>query len=184
MSYGSGASLRMNANVMGLGPTFLVTLQLQNTGDKCVRGLLMVINYSRETYEVDPPVVPVPLLVPSTLYTFELSVKALVPAAPPEVSGGAGQCFARACLLRPAVHAWAPKALDRWQPVVPPVSSSQRPSASSNSSRFRIRLVPACPAGHPRDCGRELELCAAPVDGGQNASQRAHARRRVTRLAI
>jgi len=87
VSYGSGASLRMNANVMGLGPAFVVALELQNTGERSVRDLLMVLSYNREAYALEPAAIPVPLLVPGTLYSFELSVRALQPAAAPEELG-------------------------------------------------------------------------------------------------
>lgn len=85
VSYGAGASLRINANVMGLGPAFVVALVLQNTGEKTVRSLHMAINYDAAVYDVAPSVIPVPLLVPGSLYTFEVDVRALEPAAPPKV---------------------------------------------------------------------------------------------------
>mmetsp|Transcript_7059 Transcript_7059/g.25118 ORF Transcript_7059/g.25118 Transcript_7059/m.25118 type:complete len:582 (-) Transcript_7059:34-1779(-) len=73
-SYAAGVSLRLNAQVQGLGPTFKVTLNLQNTGTRSLINVPMTFNYNHDLYRVSTPVIVVPLMIPALLYRYEVDV--------------------------------------------------------------------------------------------------------------
>lgn len=60
----SGANVRINASVVGLGPAFQLKVQVRNSGTKSVAGLWLMLVYNRALYTVDPGTMMVPLLLP------------------------------------------------------------------------------------------------------------------------
>jgi len=60
----AGASLRLTAQVQGLGPRFKIKLTVQNTGSSHVMNLSLVLNYNALLYRPKVSVFGVPILVP------------------------------------------------------------------------------------------------------------------------
>ncbi|XP_004618503.2 Bardet-Biedl syndrome 1 protein isoform X1 [Sorex araneus] len=70
--------LKLHAVVQGLGPTFRLTLHLQNTSAaRAVLGLLVCFLYSEALYRLPRAVFKVPLLVPGLSYPLETFVESL-----------------------------------------------------------------------------------------------------------
>uniref|UniRef100_A0A2I3RQF4 Bardet-Biedl syndrome 1 n=2 Tax=Pan TaxID=9596 RepID=A0A2I3RQF4_PANTR len=70
--------LKLHAVVQGLGPTFKLTLHLQNTSTtRPVLGLLVCFLYNEALYSLPRPFFKVPLLVPGLNYPLETFVESL-----------------------------------------------------------------------------------------------------------
>eukprot|EP01006_Ploeotia_vitrea_P050077 TRINITY_DN67408_c1_g1_i1.p1 TRINITY_DN67408_c1_g1~~TRINITY_DN67408_c1_g1_i1.p1 ORF type:complete len:609 (-),score=85.28 TRINITY_DN67408_c1_g1_i1:410-2236(-) len=74
LSYTSGSSLRLTAHVQGLGPLFKIKLNIQNTGGKSLTALPIVFTFNQSIYKIAKPFLLIPLLVPSLVYNYEVSV--------------------------------------------------------------------------------------------------------------
>merc|ERR1711907_433315 len=71
--FATRASLRLNCGVSGLGPTFRLRVTLQNTGTVPEIGLyLVVLQGIYSIVEPCQPRTPIPSLVPSVIYTFDI----------------------------------------------------------------------------------------------------------------
>lgn len=75
LSYASGASLRLNAQVQGLGPYFKIKLNIQNAGTKSMRNVPLTFTYSHDLYRMKKSLLCVPLLIPGLLYHYEMEVE-------------------------------------------------------------------------------------------------------------
>lgn len=64
LSYASGASLRLNAQVQGLGPHFTIKLNVQNTGSRAMSRIPITLSYNHELYSIPQSLLVVPLLIP------------------------------------------------------------------------------------------------------------------------
>jgi len=64
LSYASGASLRLNAQVHGLGPSFVIKLSVQNTGNRAMSAIPITFAYNHDMYHIEKALVEVPLLIP------------------------------------------------------------------------------------------------------------------------
>ncbi|XP_053134922.1 Bardet-Biedl syndrome 1 protein isoform X2 [Hemicordylus capensis] len=70
--------LKMNATVQGIGPTFKVTLHLQNTSaTRAITGLLICYLYDESLYAIERPFCKAPLLVPGIDYPLATFVECL-----------------------------------------------------------------------------------------------------------
>ncbi|KAK3236983.1 hypothetical protein CYMTET_52909, partial [Cymbomonas tetramitiformis] len=76
ISYTSGSSLRLNAQVQGLGPMFKIKLSLQNTGGKPIFNLPMMLATSK-IYHISPSQLNIPLLIPGLMYQYEANVQCM-----------------------------------------------------------------------------------------------------------
>ena len=74
ISYASSASLRVNAQVQGLGPRFKIVLNVQNTGKKSVTDLPVTYAWNESLYKIDKPIIFMPLLIPGVMYQFYVDV--------------------------------------------------------------------------------------------------------------
>ena len=74
ISYSAGSSLRLTAQVQGLGPRFKLKLQVQNTGRKSVEDLVCILNYNAMLYKLARPVIKIPILVPRVQYKIDAEV--------------------------------------------------------------------------------------------------------------
>ena len=74
LTYTSGSSLRLYAQVQGLGPLFSIKISLQNTGTKPIYNVRLVLGYSAILYKVGTPCIQVPLLVPGFQYKYSVDV--------------------------------------------------------------------------------------------------------------
>jgi Bardet-Biedl syndrome 1 protein len=93
VSYAAGASLRLNAQVQGLGPFFKIKLSIQvsllidspavvydfmcvqNAGSKSMTNVPMTCGYNHDLYRLNRGLHYVPLLVPGLLYHYEIDVE-------------------------------------------------------------------------------------------------------------
>eukprot|EP00935_MAST-01C_sp_MAST-1C-sp1_P000776 g776.t1 len=97
VSYAAGASLRLNAQVQGLGPLFKIKLSIQNAGSKSMTNVPMTCGYNHDLYRLNRGVHYVPLLVPGLLYHYEIDVECV------DENGGADTirifvCNPRSCV--------------------------------------------------------------------------------------
>ena len=67
LSYASGASLRLNAQVQGLGPKFVIKLNVQNTGTRTMSAIPITFSYNHDLYRIERSLLVVPLLIPVRL---------------------------------------------------------------------------------------------------------------------
>ena len=74
MSYIAGSTVRLNAQVQGLGPLFKLKLSVQNTGQAAMMNTPMTFSYNQQLYQIKEPLITMPLLIPGQLYKFEVSV--------------------------------------------------------------------------------------------------------------
>jgi len=78
VSYTTGSSLRLNAQVQGLGPLFKVKLNVQNTGTKPLFNVPVMLAPS-SIYQISTSQILIPALLPGLLYQFEAEVQCMDP---------------------------------------------------------------------------------------------------------
>ena len=72
--------LMLNVQVIGIGPTFTLRVDLKNTDKrKCVRHLLVVVLYDSSFYQIHRPLLHIPALVPLLSYKYRLKVRSVEP---------------------------------------------------------------------------------------------------------
>ncbi|XP_071492569.1 BBSome complex member BBS1-like [Diadema antillarum] len=70
--------IKLSAQIQGIGPTFKLTVQLQNTSiNKPSIKLLISFLYDEKLYSLQKTMIPVPMLVPGLNYSFETLVECL-----------------------------------------------------------------------------------------------------------
>jgi len=74
LTYTSGSSLRLYAQVQGLGPLFQIRISLQNTGAKPIYNVRLVLGFSHHLYKVKTPSTSVPVLIPGFQYKYSVDV--------------------------------------------------------------------------------------------------------------
>jgi len=77
LSYSSGSSLRLTAQVQGLGPRFKVKLSLQNTGRKMVTDMAATFNYNPMLYRLKQSLFKIPLLVPGVMLRLDAELECI-----------------------------------------------------------------------------------------------------------
>ncbi|OQS01252.1 bardet-Biedl syndrome 1 family protein [Achlya hypogyna] len=75
VSYATGASIRLNAKVQGIGPLFKVQLQLQNSGAKFAADVPIVLHYDHGLYRIRQSLLQIPLLLPGVQYAYTIDVE-------------------------------------------------------------------------------------------------------------
>ena len=70
----SNTAVRVNAQVLGFGPRFRLVLDIQNTGNKTMLQMPLVIQFDPLIYEVRKALAVIPLLVPGLLYKHVVDV--------------------------------------------------------------------------------------------------------------
>ncbi|TMW68472.1 hypothetical protein Poli38472_005940 [Pythium oligandrum] len=70
VSYSTGAAIRLNAQVQGLGPSFRIKLNVQNAGTKAVTDITVAFHYDHELYRFTKSVFVIPLVIPNVQYTY------------------------------------------------------------------------------------------------------------------
>ena len=78
-SHMASSSIRLTAQVHGLGPLFKVNLNLQNYSSAPLYGLPVVLSFNPEVYKVPKPCFVIPSLVPSLLYDYDFVVECVDP---------------------------------------------------------------------------------------------------------
>lgn len=73
MSYSSSSSVRLNAQVQGLGPLFKIRLNVQNTGQKVLYNIPIMLS-AASMYSLSRSQVLLPLLIPGLVYLDEVEV--------------------------------------------------------------------------------------------------------------
>ncbi|KAJ1632773.1 bardet-Biedl syndrome 1 family protein [Pavlovales sp. CCMP2436] len=76
-SYTVGTSVRLTAQVQGLGPLFKLKLNLQNMGSKPIHELEMSLSGNPMLYRLRTRVLKLPLLLPSLTYRCECDVESI-----------------------------------------------------------------------------------------------------------
>ncbi|XP_067939415.1 Bardet-Biedl syndrome 1 protein-like [Watersipora subatra] len=67
--------LKLNALINGIGPTFRLKVNLQNTSEnETVIGMIITFSYDGSLYNVHRKLITCPMLVPGVVYTFETLV--------------------------------------------------------------------------------------------------------------
>ncbi|XP_022090954.1 Bardet-Biedl syndrome 1 protein-like isoform X2 [Acanthaster planci] len=70
--------LKLSAQIQGIGPTFKLTVNLQNTSINCPSmQLLITFLYDEKLYSLQKTLIEVPMLVPGLNYSFETLVECL-----------------------------------------------------------------------------------------------------------
>ena len=70
----SNTAVRVNAQVLGFGPRFRLVLDIQNTGNKTMLQMPLVIQFDPLIYDVRNALTVIPLLVPGLLYKHVVDV--------------------------------------------------------------------------------------------------------------
>ncbi|EFC46696.1 predicted protein [Naegleria gruberi] len=86
LSYTSGSSIRLTAQVQGLGPKFKINIEVQNTGKKSISQLFILFVFNEDLYSVegDARRLLLPPLLPGPVYRFSKAVTMLDPLVAPE----------------------------------------------------------------------------------------------------
>eukprot|EP00658_Telonema_sp_P-2_P071753 TRINITY_DN60978_c0_g1_i2.p1 TRINITY_DN60978_c0_g1~~TRINITY_DN60978_c0_g1_i2.p1 ORF type:complete len:277 (+),score=48.03 TRINITY_DN60978_c0_g1_i2:12-842(+) len=74
MSYTSGSSIRLSAQVQGLGALFTIKIAVQNTGTKPIYDVNLVATFNHQLYKVERPQISVPVLVSGLQYKYSIDV--------------------------------------------------------------------------------------------------------------
>ncbi|CEG37042.1 Quinonprotein alcohol dehydrogenase-like superfamily [Plasmopara halstedii] len=77
VSYSTGAAIRLNAQVLGIGPSFRIKLNIQNAGFKAVTSITVAFQFDHELYCVKQSLIPIPLLIPNVLYHYAVDVDSI-----------------------------------------------------------------------------------------------------------
>ena len=78
MTEAASGTLKLAAQVHGLGPVFRLRLQLQNNNeDKAVVNLFMTFYCDDNIYQIENNYIPVPYLVPGLTYSFDAKVRCI-----------------------------------------------------------------------------------------------------------
>lgn len=77
--FGGGVALRLNAQVMGLGPLFKLRIEVLNEGAKPLSGLPLSLVYNQQLYELPAGLVTLPALLPGLPTRVELEVRSINP---------------------------------------------------------------------------------------------------------
>jgi hypothetical protein len=76
VSYSHGSSLKLNAQVMGLGPTFKIVLVLTNAGSKPITDCSVIVVCDADAFILPKSVIPVSTLVPGPEYSVDVDILA------------------------------------------------------------------------------------------------------------
>lgn len=79
ISYSSVASVRLNADVQGLGPLFKLHLKIQNTGRQVLQGSMVTFGFDQNLYAFKRPLFVIPFLTPGVSYEYEVAVHSVHP---------------------------------------------------------------------------------------------------------
>ncbi|CAE8692133.1 unnamed protein product [Polarella glacialis] len=77
MSTSGGANVRLNAQVLGMGPQFKITLRVQNAGAHAVQNASVMCITNQKLYRLPKPCFYLPVLVPQQVYFLEVPVTCL-----------------------------------------------------------------------------------------------------------
>eukprot|EP00758_Cryptobia_borreli_P005864 Tbor_TRINITY_DN5007_c0_g1::TRINITY_DN5007_c0_g1_i1::g.14260::m.14260/K16746/BBS1; Bardet-Biedl syndrome 1 protein len=78
-NYSANCSIRVTANVQGLGPMFKYRLNVQNFSCKALTGIHVVFLYNPNIYRILMPFLTIPCLVPSLIYIFDVAIENIDP---------------------------------------------------------------------------------------------------------
>ncbi len=79
ISYSSVASVRLNADVQGLGPLFKLNLKIQNTGRQVLQDSVVTFGFDHNLYAFKRPLFCMPFLTPGVSYEYEVAVQSVHP---------------------------------------------------------------------------------------------------------
>ncbi|KUF77701.1 Bardet-Biedl syndrome 1 protein [Phytophthora nicotianae] len=86
VSYSTGAAIRLNAQVQGIGPFFRIKLNVQvpvqiilaeNAGTKAVTDITVAFHYDHELYRVQQSLLLIPLVIPNVQYQYAVDVESI-----------------------------------------------------------------------------------------------------------
>jgi Bardet-Biedl syndrome 1 protein len=69
-----GGSIRLNAQVTGLGPLFKIKINITNNGQKSLVKVPIMFVYNRDIYSMKQSIIEIPVLVPQVQYKFSYDV--------------------------------------------------------------------------------------------------------------
>jgi hypothetical protein len=84
----SSGTLRLSAQVAGLGPDFKLLLSMHNTGTTTLVDIPVTLGYSSDLYAVSQPLTFLPIFIPGVMYSWSVNVRCIDPngaAAPIKV---------------------------------------------------------------------------------------------------
>jgi Bardet-Biedl syndrome 1 protein len=84
LSVSAGATVRLIARVLGMGPSFRLQLQVSNAGSRVVADLALVVTSDPDRYRIAQPLLMLPLLVPSLTYNVDTDVVCVDPTQVPD----------------------------------------------------------------------------------------------------
>lgn len=77
VSYSKQASVRLEANVVGLGPPFKIKMKIQNTGRKPLVNIPVTFGFQHDLYTMAKPYFKIPVLIPNLHYDYEVKVRSV-----------------------------------------------------------------------------------------------------------
>ncbi|KAJ0394397.1 hypothetical protein P43SY_000098 [Pythium insidiosum] len=77
LSYSTGASIRLNAQVQGIGPVFRIKLNVQNAGTKAITDITVAFHYDHELYRFSKSLMVLPVVIPNVQYEYSAEVMAI-----------------------------------------------------------------------------------------------------------
>lgn len=77
MSSAGGAQVRLNANVLGVGPQFKLVVRVQNAGVHALYNVPLMCTTNANLYLIPKPCFYLPILVPQQTYLVEIPVKCI-----------------------------------------------------------------------------------------------------------
>lgn len=77
-----GPSVSLNVEVVGLGPSFLLKVAVQNGGGRALKGVAVAVAYSPSLYRVAQAFVGLPILLPGSSHSVSMQVDCIDVNAP------------------------------------------------------------------------------------------------------
>jgi len=78
ISYTAGTSIRLTAQVQGIGPLFKLKINIENTGKRNIQDTIITFIYNHALYKIKNHILQIPLLVPELVYKVEAKVQCLI----------------------------------------------------------------------------------------------------------
>lgn len=71
----SNNKLSVNANVVGIGPYFVLKIEVENMGEEVLQNVVICLNFDSSVYEVKEYQSLFPMLVPNFSYPLSINIK-------------------------------------------------------------------------------------------------------------
>lgn len=70
-----GTNLRLHSSILGLGPNFIIHLNVENVSNKPLCGLYVLVNFDHAIYKLHKMPKKIPMLIPNIGYPIDIGIE-------------------------------------------------------------------------------------------------------------